>query len=215
MSLVLFAGPSLCGFDEGDLPYDVELRPPARRGSFDRLSVESGPDVAIALADGFFQSVPAVGHHEIIEVLRSGRQVWGLCSIGAIRAAELDHLGMMGFGEIYESFRCNPEQPDDVVALLHDPEWPWRPVSEPLVHLSRASSHLVEIGLIDQLVADAVIASLKNRWFGERTIGEFLKLLENRIGRSVGSRSAIDHFDDFRTKHHDLVRFLDEAPWRV
>src|SRR5688500_3968206 len=100
MRLTLYAGPTLGGLSSADLPSDVDLRPPARRGAFDAISLDPVDQCAVALVDGIFGTVPAVAHREIIRAMRLGIAVWGLSSLGAIRAAELDHVGMRGYGRV-------------------------------------------------------------------------------------------------------------------
>ena len=68
--------------------------------------------------------------------------MWGLSSMGAIRAREMAHLGMRGYGSVYAPFATEGDFQDDEVALLHEPNAPYRPVSEPLVHLREAVAHL-------------------------------------------------------------------------
>src|SRR4051812_45698286 len=77
-------------------------RPPASRGDIAALD-DSHPGV-IALIDGRFNEQLAVGHAELRRAIERGWDVWGLSSMGAIRAYEMRGLGMKGFGTVYQHF---------------------------------------------------------------------------------------------------------------
>ncbi|MEV8038629.1 TfuA-like protein [Streptomyces sp. NPDC086182] len=85
----LFVGPTAHGLPAQLVRQDgVRLRPPARRGHIDALIAHEPPG-HIALVDGRYDDVPAVGHRELLGALAAGWAVTGLGSIGALRAAEL------------------------------------------------------------------------------------------------------------------------------
>ena len=50
----------------------------------------------IILADGLHKSTPAPWHKEILMALEMNIEVYGVASLGALRAAELDVYGMKG-----------------------------------------------------------------------------------------------------------------------
>lgn len=140
MRLVAFAGPSLTAADRAAYP-QTEWRPPAEAGDLLRLRAAAG-DI-VCLIDGYFDHRPAVRHKELLLLLSRGVAVLGASSIGALRAAEMDSLGMIGFGAIYRAYARGQLCADDEVALVHAPqEWDWKPLSLPLVdcraHLCRA-----------------------------------------------------------------------------
>ena len=74
---------------------------------------------AIAIIDGYFDSVPAVSHKEILVALSMGVPVYGAASMGALRVAELHHFGMIGVGRIFERYREGSLEDDDEVAVVH------------------------------------------------------------------------------------------------
>jgi len=215
VSCVLFVGPTAWGLDLERWAARVDVRGPACRGAIDALLSAHGAPRPIALVDGLFGRVPALGHREILSALEAGWPVWGLSSLGAIRAAEMDYLGMRGYGRIYARYASLPDLRDDEVALLHEAERPWRPVSEPLVHLREALAHLVAVGSIEDGTRADTLATLERLWFGERTRARLLELLVAREGpgRREELRAELRRFERFRVKTHDLSMFLEEAPW--
>ncbi|MDQ8755487.1 TfuA-like protein [Sphingosinicella sp. LHD-64] len=131
MTVVAFAGPSLPPEDRAGV-YGVEWCPPAEAG--DLLRLDAGPELTVCLIDGYFDHRPAVRHKEILLLLSEGVRILGASSIGALRAAEMAALGMIGVGSIYRAYASGRIVGDDEVALIHGPaDAGWRPVSIPLV----------------------------------------------------------------------------------
>src|SRR5689334_8832382 len=78
-------------------------RPPVQRGDIEQLLCTM-PPAQIAIVDGRFQQCLSVGHMELRRAIEQGWTVWGLSSIGAIRAYEMRDYGMRGFGRVYQRF---------------------------------------------------------------------------------------------------------------
>lgn len=209
----LFAGPSLHGVNRKLLSAGVVLRPPVKRGDIERLVKESSPS-NLAIVDGVFHAHPAVGHGEILEAMRAGWCVWGLSSMGAIRACEMDKLGMIGFGEVYRQFASDPDMADDEVTLMHQAEAPFYALSEPLIHIRVFLKHWNTEKLITLEQEQKLILLLKNMWYGYRT----LELLEIALLDLGIKKTKIDHalnsFSTYRIKSLDLRDFLTSQPWK-
>jgi hypothetical protein len=217
--VVLFVGPTLAAAAcPRELLRGVRVRAPVRRGDVERLvaahSASRRRPGVIALADGLFHDTLAVGHAELRGALRAGWSVWGLSSMGAIRAREMESLGMRGFGRVFERFRAEGDFQDDEVALLHGPAPDYRAMSEPLVHLRAAADHLVTRGIVAEDAARDAIAALKYRWYGERTRGGAIDALGARArGGPDAVRRELADFRRFELKTLDLVQFLQCRPW--
>jgi hypothetical protein len=213
--IVMFVGPTLASSATArKLARAFDLRRPVRRDDIAKLTEGKRKPGTVVIVDGVFHDTLAVGHAEIREALARGWSVWGLSSMGAIRAREMAHLGMRGFGQVYERFNAADDFQDDEVALLHEPAAPYRSVSEPLVHLRAAIAHLVALEIIAARDALAVVADLKSRWYGERTVtraAHALKACPRVDGGAVDAE--LRAFDRFRLKTIDLVQFLEERPF--
>jgi len=197
--------------------HGVRLRPPVKRRDLSTFLGQAGrrrPGV-VCIVDGVFHDRLAVGHVEIRDLLERGWRVWGLSSMGAIRAREMQSLGMRGFGQVYELFNTTADFQDDEVALLHEPTAPFRSSSEPLVHLRAALDHLVGLELVPSAAAAAVVQSLKRRWFGDRSIAAMLADLRSEGATLAPIRNELRDFARFRLKTIDLEHFLELTPWRT
>lgn len=194
-------------------PHGFELRPPAQRGDVAALQNET-PGLLV-LVDGRFHQSLAVGHAELRRALDSGWVVWGLGSMGAIRAYEMRSLGMLGFGRVFEHFLGDEDYQDDEVALLHSPEPPYIPVTEPLVHVRHwlaafEAKHRVERQLIQR-----VVDALKVRWYGERTLETLVSEIDLCGSAAVSSaaREFLACFDLYRVKTLDVSAFFEARVW--
>ncbi|MFK4705939.1 hypothetical protein ABIC83_002778 [Roseateles asaccharophilus] len=213
--VVIFAGPSLygAGIDRSATP-DIDWQPPARRGDFDRL-LEASPPGVIGLADGTFHAFPSVGHAEILRALKGGWTVYGLCSMGAIRACEMKHLGMKPWGRVAEMFVADPDLADDEVALVHGADEPYLPISEPMLHIREFLAQADARGLLTSAQVEVITTRMHRRWYGERTLGQ----LRSEITAACGGRlseqllQAIKKFSEFRLKQKDLEAFIESRPW--
>lgn len=214
-NVVIFVGPTLAPSAVArDLARPFRLRPPVKRLDVTKLLAEGKKPGVLVIVDGVFHDTLAVGHAELRDALGAGWQVWGLSSMGAIRAREMAPLGMRGFGRVYELFAAEGDFQDDEVALLHEGTRPYRGVTEPLVHLRAAIDHLVARGIVGERDARAVVAELKSRWYGERTVRGTIELLgPHARGGAVAVREELREFGRFALKTVDLERFLEDRPW--
>jgi len=211
----MFAGPSFCGSEElrSEASQCAEVRPPVQRHDVERLVAAHPPGVLI-LVDGYFQQCLSVGHAEIRAAISAGWSVWGLSSLGAIRAYEMRDLGVKGYGRVYQRFYQHGDFRDDEVALIHEPDPPYRSFSEPLVHIRFFLRQLVSLELLTPILEERILASLMSMWFGYRTLGWLRSsLLELAPQNAAAIEGLLANFQPFRVKYHDLCDFIRERPW--
>jgi hypothetical protein len=216
MSRVMYAGPTCEGIDSRLIrDAHFELRPPAKRGDIGVLA-GSAPGLLV-LVDGRFHQSLSVGHAEIRAVLDGGWVVWGLGSLGAIRAFEMRDVGMRGFGRVYEHFLGEEDFQDDEVALLHAPEPPYRTASEPLVHLRYLLAALADGGQLAHADARLIVSGLKRMWFGDRTLESTISLVEACAGAAAATAAEqlAREMPKYRVKTQDLADFLHHRVWEL
>ena len=210
----MFVGPTLNGGASIAQQNGVKLLPPVKRGDVEQLVTTRRPGV-MAIVDGQFHQCLSVGHAEIRFAIAEGWQVWGLSSMGAIRACEMRHMGMRGYGEVYEWFCRDDDFRDDEVALTHGPTSPYVALSEPLIHIRVWLQELVKKRLLTAAQEKRLLKELMSMWFGERTLSRVramvLAIIPDRA-REVDETLA--GFDQYRLKSRDLSEFLREQPWK-
>lgn len=211
----MFAGPSFCGSEEliAEARKITEVRSPVQRHDIKELVATQQPGVAI-IVDGYFQQCLSVGHAEIRAAVSAGWSVWGLSSLGAIRAYEMRDLGVKGYGRVYRCFHDYEDFRDDEVALIHEPDPPYRTFSEPLVHIRFFLRELVRLELLTPALEDRILAILMSLWFGDRTLELLGSLLFELASQNAPAiEDMLKNFQRFRVKYHDLCGFIRERPW--
>ena len=168
--IIVFLGPSL-ERESAEKILPAEYRPPAKRGDLLR-AVQDGAEI-IGLIDGVFHQESAVAHREILSAITKGVLVIGSSSMGALRAAEMDPLGMTGIGEVYRMYKSGELVSDDEVALVFDPE-SGLSLSEPLVNIRftlREAEHQEIITPQDHAI---LLASAQAVFYPQRTYGRIV-----------------------------------------
>lgn len=216
-TITLYAGPTLHGtsIDTQATP-GVRWLPPVRRDDIDKLLATRPVPGAIGIVDGTFHAYPSVSHHELRRALEAGWRVFGLCSMGAIRAAEMADHGMTPWGRVARRYLDDPDFNDDEVTLLHGTDEPWVPMSEPLLHMREFLARMRELGALDAARERAVLQALQPRWYAERTLRALREALQTAFDGAPlpGPISAgLADFAPFRVKQHDLLAFLRAQPW--
>jgi thiopeptide-type bacteriocin biosynthesis protein len=166
MSAIVFVGPTVAAMTV-TRHFRARLLPPAEQG--DILRALADRPSMIGLIDGRFELTPSVWHKEILVALAEGVRVYGAASMGALRAAELSPFGMMGVGQIYQSFRDGTLEDDDEVAVAHAAEeFHFRPLSEAMVNLRDIVARASQKGVLALPDAESILAAAKGLHFRER-----------------------------------------------
>lgn len=174
MTAYVFLGPTL-PHEDAARELDAVFLPPVAQGDVARIA-ERRPS-AIGIIDGFFESVPAVWHKEILHALRLGIPVYGASSMGALRAAELHPFGMIGVGAVFEAYRDGRIEDDDEVAVIHGPaELGYPSLSEAMVNIRRTLSDAVAEGVLDNASGRLLEGIAKELPYRERGYGRVLRL---------------------------------------
>lgn len=209
----VFVGPTAFGVDTAAMAPDVVVHAPARRGDLPTLCQELKAGDAVAVVDGRLGDVMSVSHRDILLLLDRDVQVWGLSSMGALRAAEMHRFGMRPFGRIALRYVEQPGTPDDEVVLMHAPEYPYFPVSEPMVHLEAFMQRCVEQSRIKRSTADTAAQRLRSMWFGFRDWDRLSSILCSLGEDSPACKADATDINRSRIKTKDLIEFLQERPW--
>jgi hypothetical protein len=169
-----------------------------RRGDLGQLPEGTA---VVGIVDGVLLSDAAVGHREILGLLRRGVTVLGGGSMGALRAAELASLGMKGVGRIYEEYASGRVEGDDEVVLMYDP-FTLAALSEPLINLRLNLEEAVKTRVITESEAAAIIARLKAAFYPTRSYSLLLS-----IARDIVGGTALRELEEFvRTRALDFKR---------
>jgi hypothetical protein len=176
VKIIVYAGLSL-PFDEAkeilDSTDDVEViyKRPIQRGDLGQ-ALKEHPDI-IAIIDGVFHQNSAVGHKEILNVMKNGVKVYGASSMGALRASELDTLGMTGVGYVYTQYATGEVDSDDDVAVMLDSET-LEAISVPLINMKYVFTNAVSEGIITDEEKEELLKISKMTYYPQRNYAKTL-----------------------------------------
>jgi TfuA protein len=182
--IIVFLGPSL-DLDAAGRILHAGYRPPAKRGDLLR-AVEDGAAI-IGLIDGVFHQESAVAHREILAAVKKGVKVVGASSMGALRAAEMDTLGMVGIGEIYRMYKSGELVSDDEVALVFDPVSGYS-LSEPLINIRFTLRKAVDESVVTAAEHETLLAAARSVFYPQRTYARIVAEAGPTLGRETGER---------------------------
>lgn len=201
VKIIVYAGLSI-PFDEAkeilDSHDDVEVvyKRPIQRGDLGQ-ALKEHPDI-IAIIDGVFHQNSAVGHKEILNAMNRGIEVYGASSMGALRASELDSLGMTGIGYVYNQYASGEVDSDDDVAVMLDSE-SLEALSEPLINMKYVFTNAVSEGIITEDEKDELLEISKRTFYPQRNYAKTLS-------QSSLSESEKDELIDFIRTSPDIKK---------
>ena len=150
---------------------EVVYKRPIKRGDLSH-DIKENPDI-IAIIDGVFHQYSAVGHREILSVMKKGVKVYGSSSMGALRASELDVLGMEGIGYCYNEYASGNVTSDDDVAVMLDSET-LEALSVPLISMNYVFTNAVAENIITKEEKDELIKITKETYYPKRNYAQTL-----------------------------------------
>lgn len=196
VKIIIYTGLSL-PFSEAkdilDSTEDIEViyKRPIQRGDLTQ-ALNENPDI-IGIIDGVFHQNSAVGHKEILNVMKNGIKVFGASSMGALRASELDTLGMVGIGYVYNQYASGEVDSDDDVAVMLDSET-LEPLSEPLINMKYVFEKAVDENILTIDEKDELMGIAKKTYYPKRSYAKTL------------SESSLDN-----DKKGELINFIRES----
>ena len=196
MKILIYTGLSI-PFEEArqilDSSDDVEViyKRPIKRGDLGH-DIKENPDI-IGIIDGVFHQNSAVGHREILDVMKRGIKVFGASSMGALRASELDSLGMQGIGYCYNQYASGIIDSDDDVAVMLDSE-SLEALSVPLISMDYVFANAVSENILTPDEKDELVEISKSTFYPKRNYANTL------------AKSSLD--DEKKSK---LINFIRES----
>jgi TfuA protein len=169
--IIVFTGPSL-SIEEASQILEADYRAPIKRGDI-LEAIKDSPEV-IGIIDGVFHQQPAVSHREILEALKKGIKVVGGSSMGALRASELDDLGMIGIGYVYQQYKTGAIESDDDVAIILNPQT-HEQLSDALVSIDYNLRKARDAGILSEEELKNISDVSKSIFYPKRTYDKIFK----------------------------------------
>lgn len=210
MTRVVFAGPSLPPRNRRG-GAGIAFLAPARCGDIARAVVQGAR--AIGLVDGVFEGARATWHKEILWALSRGVYVAGAASMGALRAAEMHTLGMVGIGRVFNAFRTGTLEDDDEVAVVHAPaELGFHLLSDAMVNIRATLGRAERQGLISPRARGELVRIGKRVFYKERTFDRLFEDAQDLMPHDVAKLRpwvAANKVDVKAADARALLRVLD------
>lgn len=208
-TLHVFTGPTISPAEVLEIAPRARIKGPIAHGDLFDSSIRSGDIVLIV--DGLFHHSATIRHKEIIGALDRGVVVAGTASIGALRAADLEPLGMIGYGEVFAAYRDGTIWDDAEVAVVHAPDGDQRARTVPLVNARAMLAAAVAERVSPPEDVEPALAAIRDIYYAERSVGQMLQVLTaagfDEIARWLGRRLDDDpEFGD--VKKRDAVAAL-------
>jgi len=195
-SIIIFTGPSLHPEDAIKI-LKADYRPPVGRDDI-LIALQYKPKI-IGIIDGVFHQKPAVSHKEILKALSMGVKVVGGSSMGALRASELDEMGMIGVGKVYKAYKTGVIESDDDVAVVFNPQTNEQ-LSEALISMNNNFQSACKEGLITPNDLKNLNKTAKEIYYPKRTY----KLVLNNSNLSTSKKDSLNEF--LEKKGKDIKR---------
>ena len=169
---IVFAGPSIITIPN-QFYNGITIYPPVRTGDLIPL-FKLTPGICIII-DGVFSRNRAITPFECIDLINLGWKVIGSSSMGALRAADLYTMGMIGIGEVYNMYRLGICTSDADVAVVYEMvNGTYKELTISLVHIMSLLQVLEDKQLIDSIKSRELLYKAKKIIWFERTLDYLL-----------------------------------------
>lgn len=192
---VIFCGPSLAAATIARWLPKADVRPPAACGHVYRAVMQGA--VTIGLVDGSCEEGGAVWHKEILFALQQGVFVYGASGVGALRAADMHRLGMIGVGRVFAWYRDGMVDADDEIMVSYaSRDEDYRVQSEALVNIRATFERAVKEWILSEAEANELLQVAKTLYYPWRT---YASLLEAAQSQSAVPNDALARLEEWLT----------------
>ncbi|WP_162147860.1 TfuA-like protein [Legionella oakridgensis] len=204
----VFLGPSLDLNIAREILPNAHYHPPIQCGDIIR-SMRLNPGM-IVIIDGLYETTAAVWHKEILFAIQAGIEVWGAASMGALRAAELHHYGMKGFGDIFHDFKEGKLSDDDEVAVLHLSQVDeFSAINDAMVNIRATCELALSKKILTLAAKNSLIAYCKAQFYPYRSLKKAVLYLSETDRQSYTAFAKwLDNYGVVDIKKNDALSLL-------
>ena len=209
----IFAGPTLSAQDALAVIPGALVHPPVAHG--DLLTLDARPGDVVVIVDGYYHQRAPVRHKELLHLIARGVRVVGCASMGALRAAELAAVGMIGYGRVFEMYAGGEIDADDEVAIAHLVGNSFEARNVPLVNVRFAAGCAVSAGAVSPAQGQAIVAAARSLHYTDRSWRAVSAVLTESGGPelvAVLTAFLRQHPEAADLKRSDALRTLTDLP---
>lgn len=199
--LKVYCGSSISQNEVKALLPNAIICPPIRRGD-----LETNGSTVHAIIDGVFFHSLTISPAEVAQAIKKGCRVYGASSMGALRAAECESIGMTGVGKIFEKYKSGEWVNDDEVAIAVD-EKTFEPLSDSLADIR----FFLKEKKIEERTSTLILEALQQTYFPKRSFEETLWLLseQNKISYQAAQNLSNEFLISEKQKYRDARLLID------
>lgn len=215
-SIIMFAGPSITKIPEKFFS-KITVCPPIKTGDLEPL-ISLQPRICVII-DGVFSKNRAITPFECIELINLGWIVIGSSSMGALRAADLYSMGMIGIGEVYNMYRLGICTSDADVAVVYDfSNAAYKELTISLVHVRSLLQGLENKQLIDAIKSRKLLLKAKQIIWYERTLDYLLNewlscKLDLHLNDLIKAMFESQEFDPKKLDAFEVIKYINSQRW--
>ena len=161
MKIRIYAAGTLTAAEVSGSLAGAQLAPPVTRGDLHR-DIDAGVQI-VGIVDGTFLNEVALSPLEIVDAMRVGVRVFGAGGLGALRAVELAHFGMVGCGRVFERIGREAYFRDDDLG-----SGPPGAASTSMVELELSCEAQIQKGRLTPATAQRLVRALRGLHFSAR-----------------------------------------------
>ena len=154
----------------------------------------------MVIIDGYYHQRAPVRHKEILHLVDQGVRVIGCASMGALRAAELHTVGMIGYGAVFGMYVNGEIDADDEVAIAHLRVNSFEARNVPLVNVRFAAASAVAAGAVSRAQGEEIVAAARSLHYTDRSWREV-----NRVLSASGGPDLVSALTAFLKQHPDAA----------
>lgn len=178
---IVFGGPSL-KIVRSKYPTDFDYRTPIQRNDLHMILKNYSIPGCVLITDGIFGNRLAVTPVECMDFIEAGWLLLGSSSIGALRAADCNDMGMIGIGDIFMGYQMGYYHSDADVAVIYQDE-SYDELTVSMVHADSIAKKLVSQDLLTYLQYRVIIKNIRKIPWHRRSARKVSKIFDSNLSK--------------------------------
>lgn len=207
MKAIVFVGPSVNGeIDKikNDYP-EIIFYPPLKHAELLSI-IEIEKPTIVGIVDDYTGFGESSWHSEILYTLKKGIKIFGAASQGAIKALELDNMGMIGIGKIYQYYKNKSIISHDEVLCVFNNET-FKKITIPYINFLLSSIDKDILKIIQKIhwkerTFKKIYEKLRENGFSDE---DFKKIKEKYIDfQKLDTLLLLNKIREFKSKNNEI-----------
>lgn len=207
--VLVFCGPTLAGQKtlKESVKQNFIFHSPVKCGEI--LEARREGFSKILIIDGFFELTASVWHKEILDFIKNEGLILGCSSMGALRAAELEEYGMIGFGQIFQDFKNKTIRDDDEVTVSHlNQAQDFISLTDAMINIRYTVRNAVDKDLLHLDDAEKILNISKSTFYKKRNLKFLVRELSKQTPRIIKFKNHLETNGIVDQKLNDAIELI-------